>query len=153
MRWASRRLGGQWLGDRQVAPKRSRDGDHLAECRRSGGNTSVLERAPDGLVYCESGPTFLKLQGGRAIPGYSFPQKPRSGFWLAYFAFGPNGAVYADEIPGFGALGRSISSFASFTTADLLCSGNRHLPLWLRLRPEAALELLLQAISQLLFNL
>ena len=71
--------------------------------RRSGGNTSVLERAPDGLVYGESGPTFLKLQGGRAIPGYSFPQKPRSGFWLTYFAFGPNGAVYADEIPGFGA--------------------------------------------------
>jgi hypothetical protein len=71
--------------------------------RRSGGNTSVLERAPDGTVYGESGPTFLKLQGGRAIPGYSFPQRPRSGFWLTYFAFGPGGAIYADEIPGFGA--------------------------------------------------
>jgi hypothetical protein len=71
--------------------------------RRSGGNTSVLERAPDGLVYGESGPTFLKINGGRAIPGYSFPQRPRSGFWLTYFAFGPDGTVYADEIPGFGA--------------------------------------------------
>jgi hypothetical protein len=37
--------------------------------RRSGGNTSVLERAPDGLVSGESGRTFLKLQGGRAVPG------------------------------------------------------------------------------------
>ena len=71
--------------------------------RRSGGNTSVLERAPDGLVYGESGPTFLKLQGGRAVPGYSFPDRPRSGFWLTYFAFGPNGTIFADEIPGFGA--------------------------------------------------
>jgi len=71
--------------------------------RRSGGNTSVLERAPDGVVYGESGPTFLKLQGGQAIPGYSFPQRQRSGFWLTYFAFGPDGTIYADEIPGFGA--------------------------------------------------
>ena len=71
--------------------------------RRSGGNTSVLERAPDGLVYGESGPTFLKLQGGRAVPGYSFPDRPRSGFWLTYFAFGPDGTIFADEIPGFGA--------------------------------------------------
>jgi hypothetical protein len=75
----------------------------LPNARRSGGDTSVLERAPDGLVYGESGSTFLKLQDGRAIPGYSFPQKPRSGFWLTYFAFAPNGNVYADEIPGFGA--------------------------------------------------
>ena len=71
--------------------------------RRSGGDTSVLERAPDGVVYGESGPTFLELQGGQAISGYSFPQRPRSGFWLTYFAFGPNGTIYADEIPGFGA--------------------------------------------------
>jgi hypothetical protein len=87
----------------QVAPNGVATEVASPNARRSGGNTSVLERAPDGLVYGESGPTFLKLQGGRAIPGYSFPQKPRSGFWLTYFAFGPNGAVYADEVPGFGA--------------------------------------------------
>jgi hypothetical protein len=75
----------------------------MPDDRRSGGDTSVLERAPDGLVYGESGPTFLELDGGRAIPDYSFPQRPRSGFWLTYFAFGSNGAIYADEVPGFGA--------------------------------------------------
>jgi hypothetical protein len=86
----------------QVAPNGVATEVASPNARRSGGNTSVLERAPDGLVYGESGPTFLKLQGGRAIPGYSFPQRPRSGFWLTYFAFGP-GTIYADEIPGFGA--------------------------------------------------
>ena len=87
----------------QVAPSGVAREVATSNARRSGGNTSVLERAPDGLVYGESGPTFLKLQGGRAIPGYSFPQRPRSAFWLTYFAFGPDGAMYADEIPGFGA--------------------------------------------------
>ena len=75
----------------QVAPDGLATEIGSPNARRSGGDTSVLERAPDGLVYGESGPTFLKLQDGRAIPGYSFPQKPRSDFWLTYFAFGPNG--------------------------------------------------------------
>jgi hypothetical protein len=87
----------------QVAPNGVATEIGAPDARRSGGDTSVLERAPNGLVYGESGPTFLELQSGRAIPGYSFPQKPRSGFWLTYFAFGPNGTIYADEIPGFGA--------------------------------------------------
>ena len=76
------------------------------EARRSGGNTSVLERAPDGVVYGESGGRFLKLQGNRAIPGYAFPATQRSYFWLTYFAFGSNGTVYADEIPGSGGFER-----------------------------------------------
>jgi len=68
--------------------------------RRSGGNTSVLERAPGGLVYGEAGSTFLKLQGNRSVPAYSFPDTQRSYFWLTYFAFAPDGTMYADEIPG-----------------------------------------------------
>jgi hypothetical protein len=87
----------------QVAPDGVATEVASPNARRSGGNTSVLERAPDGVVYGESGPTFLKLQGGRATPWYSFPQSPRSSFWLTYFAFGPKGTAYADEIPGFGA--------------------------------------------------
>lgn len=87
----------------QVAPNGVATEIGAPNARRSGGDTSFLERAPDGVVYGESGPTFLKLQGGRAIPGYSFPQEPHTGFWLTYFAFGPDAAIYADEIPGFGA--------------------------------------------------
>lgn len=70
--------------------------------RRSGGDTSVLERAPDGVVYGESGGRFLKVQGNRAIPAYAFPSTQTSYFWLTYFAFGPGGTIYADEIPGGG---------------------------------------------------
>jgi hypothetical protein len=70
------------------------------EARRSGGNTSVLERAPDGVVYGESGGRFLKLEGNRVSLGYTFPVTRRSYFWLTYFAFGPGGTIYADEIPG-----------------------------------------------------
>ncbi len=84
----------------QVAPDGVATEVTPSNARRSGGNTSVLERAPDGLVYGESGSAFLKLQGGRAIPAYSFPLTRRSDFWLTYFAFGPDGRVYADELPG-----------------------------------------------------
>jgi len=87
----------------QVAPDGVATEIGAPNARRSGGDTSVLERAPDGVVYGESGPTLLKLQGDRPISGYSFPQKPRSSFWLTFFAFGPSGTIYADEIPGFGA--------------------------------------------------
>jgi hypothetical protein len=80
--------------------------DGEAEARRSGGNTSVLERAPDGLVYGESGSTFLELQGDQATPAYSFPQTGRLSFWLTYFAFGPGATIYADEIPGHGGFER-----------------------------------------------
>ena len=58
----------------QVAPNGVATEIGAPDARRSGGDTSVLERAPDGVVYGESGPTFLKLQDGRVIPGYSFPQ-------------------------------------------------------------------------------
>jgi hypothetical protein len=77
-----------------------------AEARRSGGNTSVLERAPDGLVYGESGSTFLRIQGTQATSAYSFPLAGRLSFWLTYFAFGPDGTEYADEIPGGGGFER-----------------------------------------------
>ena len=92
----------------QVAPDgvATEVNDGEAEARRSGGNTSVLERAPDGLVYGESGSTFLKIQGNQAIPVYSFSQTGRSSFWLTYFAFGPDGSEYADEIRGGGAFER-----------------------------------------------
>jgi hypothetical protein len=84
----------------QVAPNGLATEVSAPNARRSGGNTSVLERAPDGLVYGESGATLLKIQGNQATPAYSFPQTGRSNFWLTYFAFGPDGTVYADESPG-----------------------------------------------------
>ncbi len=61
---------------------------------------------PDGLVYGESGSTFLKVQSYGTTRAYSFPDTSRSYFWLTYFAFGPGGELYADEIPGGSAFER-----------------------------------------------
>jgi hypothetical protein len=49
---------------------------------------------------------LLKLHGNHSVPAYAFPQTTRAGFWLTYFAFGPAGTVYADEIPGGSAFER-----------------------------------------------
>jgi hypothetical protein len=85
----------------QVAPGGAATEDSTTSyARRSGGDTSVLERGPGGVVYGESGGRFLKVQDGRLSNGYAFPSTPRSYFWLTYFAFGKGGTVYADEIPG-----------------------------------------------------
>ena len=72
-----------------------------AQARRSGGNYSILQRGPGGAVYGETGPTVLRIQDGQLVPAFKFT-KPIGGeyFWLTYFAFGPNGTLYADEIPG-----------------------------------------------------
>jgi hypothetical protein len=86
----------------QVAPDGTATEVAAPNARRSGGSTSVLERAPNGLVYGESGSTLLKLHGNQATPAYSFPQTGRSYFWLTYFALGPGGRVYANETPGGG---------------------------------------------------
>lgn len=66
------------------------------QARRSGGNVSVLERGPDSAVYGEDGNVILRVQGDRLVPTFTFHQN----FWLTHFAFGPNGTLYADEIPG-----------------------------------------------------
>jgi hypothetical protein len=84
----------------QVAPNGVATEVSAPNARRSGGNTSVLERAPDGLIYGESGTRLLKIRGKTATPAYSFPQTGRFYFWLTYFAFGPDGMLYADEVPG-----------------------------------------------------
>jgi hypothetical protein len=66
--------------------------------RRSGGGYSLLERSPAGPVYAENGPKLLRIDGNKTKPVPSFG----GSFWLTYFAFGPDGRIYADEIPGDG---------------------------------------------------
>jgi hypothetical protein len=69
--------------------------------RRSGGDYSRLERAPDGTVYAEDGPTLLRITNLSLVPIVKFSRDMRREyFWLTYFAFAPNGTIYADEIPG-----------------------------------------------------
>lgn len=66
--------------------------------RQSGGDLSLLQRGPDGRVYAEDGPELLQIDGRQLKPVHSLG----ASFWLTYFAFSPNGSLYADEIPGNG---------------------------------------------------
>ncbi len=67
-----------------------------SSARESGGDYSLLERAPNGRVYGENGPALFEIDGRQVTPAHSFGDS----FWLTYFAFGPGGGIYADEIPG-----------------------------------------------------
>ncbi len=69
--------------------------------RRSGGDYSLLERAPNGAVYAEDGPTLLRIINRRLVPTFRFSKVIHGDyFWLTYFAFAASGSLYADEIPG-----------------------------------------------------
>ncbi len=73
-----------------------------AGARRSGGDYSVLERGPGGTVFGEDGPAVLRVDQNRLATAFTFGDGRVDGeyFWLTYFAFGPGGTIYADEIPG-----------------------------------------------------
>ncbi len=78
----------------------------IAYARRSGGDCPVLQRGPGGAVYGEDGRALLRLTGhdydvsylstANYRVSYVFPES----FWLTYFALGPDGVIYADELPG-----------------------------------------------------
>ncbi len=71
-------------------------GEGGSGARRSGGGYSVLERAANGRVYAENGPELLEIDGRQLVRAHSFGDA----FWLTYFAFAPDGGIYADEIAG-----------------------------------------------------
>src|SRR5579863_1226882 len=72
-----------------------------SEARRSGGDYSLLERGPGGIVFAENGATILRVEGRRLELAVKYGEAVRGEFfWLTYFAFGPHGGVYADELPG-----------------------------------------------------
>lgn len=70
--------------------------------RQSGGNYSVLQRAPDGIVYAEDGPTILRVTAHRLVRAFTINEVDHQYFWPTYFAFGEHGGAYIDEIPGDG---------------------------------------------------
>jgi hypothetical protein len=86
----------------QVAPTGVATEVGLPEARRSGGGTSVLERAPDGAVYGEMGSTLVKVDGRQLVAAYSFPDSVQEYFPLTHFAFASDGTIYADDVPGGG---------------------------------------------------
>lgn len=70
--------------------------------RQSGGNYSVLQRAPSGIVYAENGPHILRVTSHRLLPAFTITKVNHEYFWPTYLAFGAHGETYVDEIPGDG---------------------------------------------------
>lgn len=70
--------------------------------RQSGGNYSVLQRAPNGNVYAENGPHILRVTPQHLLPAFTITSVDHQYFWPTYFAFGTHGHTYLDEIPGNG---------------------------------------------------
>jgi hypothetical protein len=73
---------------------------YVAYARQSGGNYSVLERGPDGAVYAATGAGIVRVERKRLVPVFEFNKVHGEYFSLTYFAFGPHGSLYADDIPG-----------------------------------------------------
>ena len=79
-----------------------------ADDRGSGGSAPVLQRGPDGSCYTEERGEILRIEphGLVALPAFNGPVStvpPQPGgqqFPTIYFAFGPSGTIYADDIPG-----------------------------------------------------
>ena len=70
--------------------------------RQSGGNYSVLQRAPNGTVYAENGPHILRVTPHHLLPAFTITSVDHQYFWPTYFTFGAHGQTYLDEIPGNG---------------------------------------------------
>ncbi len=73
-----------------------------SQARQSGGGYSILQRAPDGAVYAERGPTILRITPHRLVPAFTIAKVRHEYFWPTYFAFGARGETYLDEIPADG---------------------------------------------------
>lgn len=77
---------------------------YVTYARRSGGNYAVLREGPGGAVYVGDGSTLLRVSGTKPVTAYDLSSTEVAGeyFWLTWFAFAPDGTLYADEIPGGG---------------------------------------------------
>ena len=68
--------------------------------RQSGGDYSVLQRAPDGEVYAERGPIILRISPHHLVPAFTIRKVDSEYFLPTYFAIGSHDETYLDEIPG-----------------------------------------------------
>jgi hypothetical protein len=77
---------------------------YAGSARQTGGEDAWVQRGADGAVYGENADTIDQIYAAaalRLVPVHMF--KGTIGgedFNLTYFAFGPRGSVYADEVPG-----------------------------------------------------
>jgi hypothetical protein len=75
---------------------------YLGYARRSGGNTTIVQAGPNGLVDVDDGPSIIQVQNGTFVTAYNFEnaQGIKDFVFVSYFAIGPNGTLYADNLNG-----------------------------------------------------
>ncbi|HUY59121.1 MAG TPA: hypothetical protein VMV16_05385 [Solirubrobacteraceae bacterium] len=74
--------------------------------RGSGGSDPILQPGPEGAIYAAAS-GLIRIEPHKLVPISSFNmplstvnERPGRYFPLTYFAFSPNGTLYADDIPG-----------------------------------------------------
>ncbi len=73
----------------------------IGYARRSGGEDPILQTGPGDVVYGESGPYLLRVGPRGLIRKFTFSSRVSGQYFpLTYFAFGPGGTLYADDVPG-----------------------------------------------------
>jgi hypothetical protein len=84
----------------QVAP--SGAAHYVGFARRSGGDYSVVQPGPEGSIYASTDETIRYVEPDKLVPIFKGPGRPLRGqiFPVTYFAFSPNGTIYADDVPG-----------------------------------------------------
>ena len=75
---------------------------YLGYARRSGGNTTIVQAGPNGLVEVDDGPNIVQVQSGAFMTAYNFEnaQGIKDFVFVSYFAIAPNGTLYADNLNG-----------------------------------------------------
>jgi hypothetical protein len=72
----------------------------IGYARRTGGDDPVLQRAPGGTVYGDSGPYIVRVARQRLFRVFEFTSRVNGEYFSpTYFAFGPGGTLYADGTP------------------------------------------------------
>lgn len=74
---------------------------YVGYARRSGGNTAVVALGPHGDVEVGNASSIMRVEGDRLVPTFTFNQTLFGEYFSpTYFAYGPHGIIYADEMPG-----------------------------------------------------
>jgi hypothetical protein len=100
---------------------------YLGSARGSGGTLASLELGPDDTAYAGDGSDVVRVEGNQLVPFHAFDiRSKRQFFYLHYFAFAPDGTLYADNLNG--------SAFSKYQRI-VAFGGGRTSELWSRRVP------------------
>jgi hypothetical protein len=76
----------------------------LGYARRSGGQPAIVQRSPNGAIDADSGPYLEQVEGNSVVssPGANDVPGFTKFLFMDYFAYAPDGTLYADNMPTSG---------------------------------------------------